>query len=159
MGERGPIARTRPQDDLSGNPNHCRLKTSIPVSESGKVVCPDWLAEDAQLFWARIVPQLEARSMIDVTDYPSLVSLCITWSEVKRYHEFTSSGKASFYKAPGGQIIPHPAVSLLRQAQARLDSIMKQFGLSPASRARLPPFDQAIADSVDQDSDTEVRKG
>lgn len=158
MGERGPVAKTKSMENLTGNPGR-RHHKKAKKTESKGLQCPEWLANDAKSFWEKIVPELQAKKALTDTDYLSLVSLCIAWSEVKRYHEYTASGKSPFYKAPGGQIIPHPAIGLLRQAQTRLDSIMKQFGLSPASRARIPVMLEADDPSEVKDSFQEFLDG
>lgn len=99
-------------------------------------VAPDWLSPVAAVEYARVVEELARLDLLKETDGPSLVAYCETWAEfVAASLELQAWGRLTI-EAKQGEI-PHPAVSIRRNAGRELRSWAGQFGLTPVAEQTL----------------------
>lgn len=114
---------------------------------------PDWLPDEAQNEWRRIVPSLADRGMLKDGDFGALVSYCMAvWQLREAVEELKANGSLV---TPGKESLKaHPAVAALRNAQSTIRSFAHEFGLTPAAEANV-----AGKDDEDGESDNPFSAG
>ncbi len=96
---------------------------------------PEWLSDEAAAEWKRVVPGLARLDLLKEEDRALLVAYCETWSvfvdatQVIRYEGLTIEAKQG--------TLPHPAVSIARNAGRELRTFAAHFGLSPSTEQGL----------------------
>lgn len=92
---------------------------------------PEWLSDEATAEWRRVVPGLVRLDILKPEDRAVLVAYCETWAtfvdatQVVRYEGLTIEAKQG--------TLPHPAVSIARNAGRELRVFAAHFGLTPSS--------------------------
>ena len=119
-----------------------------PVPPLGLGPVPDgWKGEAARFFmdWA---PVLEASGMAAQTDRPIFEQLCNAHADTVELRAIRDR-EGQLYVSPGGLLKVNPVCKLLEQAEARKTRLLLEFGLSPASRAKVfavPPARKGFDD-------------
>jgi P27 family predicted phage terminase small subunit len=112
-----------------------------PRPEPGRPRCPRWLDKEAKAMWRRLVPQLDTMGVLTRVDGNALARYCSLWSRWKKAEEFLMErGDVYLAKDQNGQVKdvkPYPQVRIAAQLSEQLLRLEAQFGLTPASRARL----------------------
>lgn len=145
MGRRGPPPTPTKLKILRGNPGHVKINTREPQPTEGVPSMPGWLPREAKAEWRRIVPELRRLGLLSVVDRGSLTAYCVAWAELQSATvSLERDGRVITEPVMGRGDNPigekrklHPAVRLQRDAFARVKQFLGEFGLSPASRARL----------------------
>ncbi|MHC4138045.1 MAG: phage terminase small subunit P27 family [Planctomycetota bacterium] len=100
-----------------------------------------WLDKEAKAAWRRLVPQLDNMGVLTRVDGNALARYCRLWSRWKKAEEFLMErGEVYLAKDQNGQlkdVKPYPQVRIAAQLTEQLLRLEAQFGLTPASRARL----------------------
>ena len=137
MGRRGPLP-----DPFSGRTqrglNSLRGRRIIPFGAEGlpKATMPADLSPAAKAVWKREAPGLEKRKLLDALSAPLFIMLCEQVATVQELNEvirkdgFVITGR-------GGRQVAHPALSALRSSEKIVLQLLKEFGMTPASRARM----------------------
>ncbi len=130
---------------LRGNPGRRSLPEREPQPEQGAPKPPDWLDEDAQEEWQRVVPELDNIGLLTKVDGFVLEAYCCCYSGWKK-----AQGKVAVLgeiyaparkKAPRYlQQNPYLSVALKYLSLAR--TFASELGLSPASRVGLTSPDK-----------------
>ena len=97
-----------------------RSRTVIPKAPEiveGVQDIPEWLGERAARIWARVVPLLQRRELVDVTDTDMLATYCVLLARVQQAEE------------------DEDEKLLMYAREFRMFAV--EFGLSPASRSKL----------------------
>lgn len=144
---------------LDGNPGKRKIPT--PAVVSGAPDCPEWLTDEAQAEWDRVVPDLDAKGLLDKVDRAALTAYCQAVSILKEAEAaiedhgiITFMIRKAYRDEDGNEIeieasaTPNPAVRIAAQAATTVRSFASEFGLTPVSRARLPTSNEPDEDSA-----------
>jgi P27 family predicted phage terminase small subunit len=136
---------------LNGNAGKRPLPENEPMPPLiTDVQPPDWLAEDAAIFWGELSPMLSGGRVLTEFDRPALAALCAVFGLwLRSYKQIRRGG--DFYESEtedGARIIrPHPAVSQEAERWKRFRLMLFEFGMTPAARSRVAKAgDEAEAD-------------
>lgn len=118
------------------------------MPKEGKVTCPSWLSEQGKTEWRRITPELKRLHLLTVVDRAALAAYCQAYAELEEATELLNK-EGRIITVPimgnvdkewvqvGEKKVAHPANRLQRDGFARVKQFLAEFGLTPASRARL----------------------
>lgn len=137
MGKRGPLKKSASATKLAGNPGKRKKAPAAAAAApiGGTDACPDWLSEAAKKEWRRALPLL--KEPLEARDAAAFACYCQSLADVERATaEIDKHGLT--YKHPNGTTVPHPAVKMQAAAMARVKQFGSEFGLTPASRSRVP---------------------
>jgi len=98
--------------------------------------CPPWLLPDAQAEWERLAPSLTAMGILTEHDIEAFAGYCQAYARWREAEEFLSQ-HGTIFKTPSGYVQQVPQVSIAMQNLKIMQSFCSEFGLTPASRARL----------------------
>jgi P27 family predicted phage terminase small subunit len=134
-------APPKPPHLHTGNPHHPKDKRPQPVSMGGRPERlpepPDYLNDDGKLFWEIAVPALHELNVLDIVDRPALEMAATAYERFHQARRVINVHGVLTRRQPSGEIIPHPAVRIEREAQATFLRFAEQFGLTASARARL----------------------
>ena len=99
-----------------------------PTPPQNNIKCPDWLMPEAKKEWKRLAPSLIAMGILTDHDMEAFAGYCQA--------EFLSQ-HGTIFKTPSGYVQQVPQVSIAQQNLKIMQSFCAEFGLTPASRARL----------------------
>ena len=103
-----------------------------------KPTCPSWLDKEAKAEWRRVVNDLFDAGLLRNVDKTALASYCQLYSTWKEASLLVQE-KGLIIKTTNGNIIPSPALGIANVAQRDMMKALKEFGMTPSSRARLEP--------------------
>lgn len=143
---------------LGGNAGHRPLNAAEPKPTQGEPPMPEGLSGAAQAEWQRIVPELQTLGLLTIIDGSALAAYCQnygTWFEamlkideygvitevpiMKKIKVKTDEGKTVYLDEPTGYLSlkKNPAVTVANEAMKLMKSFLVEFGMTPASRAKL----------------------
>jgi P27 family predicted phage terminase small subunit len=142
---------------LRGNPGHRSLNDAEPVPAREVPDIPEGLSELAIAEWNSIVPELACLGVLSKIDGKALGAYCECYAEwVQAKKEVTDRGilvKEPAYDKKGKEIgyklKRNPAIAVKNEALKLMKSFLIEFGLTPASRARLHVEKPADPDPFD----------
>jgi P27 family predicted phage terminase small subunit len=140
MSDRGPPPTPTQILKLRGSWRGDR-NPSEPLAEPGRPRRPKWLDPVAKSAWRRLVPMLERMGALARIDGNALARYCRLWSRWRAAEDFIAR-EGEFYvrKDEAGHVravIPFPQVRAAAQLAEQLLRLEREFGMTPASRARL----------------------
>jgi P27 family predicted phage terminase small subunit len=153
MGRRGP-----PPDPLSGRTqrglNSLSKRRIIPFSAEGlpKAKMPADLSPAARVIWKREAPGLERRKLLDGLSQPLFVMLCEQLVTVQELNEVVRRD-GLVITGRGGRQVAHPALAALRSSGRIVLSLLREFQMTPMSRARA-----GIVYDAETEEDREFRR-
>ena len=112
------------------------LNENEPRPPKGVIKCPSWLVPEAKKEWKRLAPSLEAMGLLTIWDIDSFSAYCQAYARWREAEEFLSQ-HGTIFKTPSGYVQQVPQVSIAMQNLKIMQSFCAEFGLTPASRARL----------------------
>jgi len=121
------------------NPNEPVLPSIIPP-------IPSWLSEDGQKAFSELSTLLHDMSVLTQADELALTLLCDAYSEYKSAKEIVNSlGATVEIMSREGNSKPtiRPEVQIANQAFVRVFQLLKEFGLTPSSRAKVNAIENA----------------
>ena len=121
---------------LEGNPGKRPINEHEPVPPKGTVKCPTWLELEAKKEWKRLAPSLEAMGVLTQADLTAFAGYCQAYARWKEAEEFISQ-HGSIFQTPSGYVQQVPQVSIAQQNLKIMQSFCSEFGLTPATRARI----------------------
>lgn len=154
---------------LRGNPGHRELNEAEPIVGAGDPVCPPGLHPDAKKEWDDILPILKRMKVVTAADSKALAAYCNLfhrWQQAEReierlgimlgapilleqWVEHTDPTKSGFVKTVAGiEYKKNPAVGISFEAQKAMKSFLIEFGLTPASRAKIHVEKEKEADPM-----------
>lgn len=158
MGLRGPASMPNNVTELRGNPGKRALNTGEvrarrilpPGSESTDGIAafrfrpPAHLDAEGKAEWKRLVPILAAMKVLTEADRPALATICDEWSLIVRCDRELAKKNAPYVNVTDkGFEQPSTWVALRHNAIAQHSKLIQQFGMSPASRARIVTAEEA----------------
>jgi len=121
---------------LRGNPGHRPLTPDEPQPASPLQDPPDYLDSIALDEWERVYPELHRLGLLTLVDRTALAAYCVKYSEWRQaLKEIEAHGRT--ITTPNGLLQTSPHVTQARDALSEMMRIAKEFGFTPASRARL----------------------
>ncbi len=136
MATRGRKPKPTALKVLEGNPGKRPLNEYEPVPPKGNIECPDWLEEEAKREWERLAPSLEAMGVLTTADLTAFAGYCQAYARWREAEEFISQ-HGSIFQTPSGYVQQVPQVSIAQQNLKIMQSLCAEFGLTPATRARI----------------------
>jgi len=127
---------------LSGTLQKCRTNKNEPKPELGDTGPITELDDDALNYRRYIVPILEKVGVMSELDPSHLDLLCATyseWARLDRYIRKDLNNKSSYehYTQAGMSYKAYPEYKLRADAANRLQKLLSDFGMSPASRSKV----------------------
>lgn len=134
---------------LAGNPGKRKLPPSEPQPARAVPSCPEHLPPVARAEWARIVDELGQLGLLTGLDRAALGAYCSAYA---RWHDAQKilSKVGMTIETPNGMIMPSPYISIINKAVDQMISIAAQFGMTPASRARVSADREQPKDPFDE---------
>jgi P27 family predicted phage terminase small subunit len=145
---------------VTGNPGRYPLNKKEPKPEAGCPEAPEWLSEKAKTAWPRVAQMLVDMGVLAVNDALGLEALCEAYAEVREAREslkkpitLTDAEGNSYEVAKGGELTyvtvgkfgpmirVRPEIAVISDADRRLRSLLSEFGMTPAARARVQVLD------------------
>ena len=121
---------------LEGNPGKRPINEKEPIPPKGTVKCPTWLEPEAKKEWKRLAPSLEAMGVLTQADLTAFAGYCQAYARWKEAEEFISQ-HGSIFQTPSGYVQQVPQVSIAQQNLKIMQIFCSEFGLTPATRARI----------------------
>ena len=143
MGRRGPAPKPTELKKLAGNPGRRPLNRNEAHIPRKLPRCPSHLSDEGKREWRRIVGYLYDAGLLTAVDAQALAMYCETvalWIEATR--QVNASGLVG--KTKNGNIIQNPYLSIANGAKREALRFMQEFGLTPASRARIVVGDKGM---------------
>lgn len=140
MGARGPRKTPTAMLKLAGSDlvqrKGPRGRRREPRPEAKAPSPPSWLDREARAEWRRVVPRLEAMGVLARTDRAALAIYCQLWSRWVGQVRGLAGEPQTVLSAEG---VPkaNPVFGLCDRTEGRIRQYLAEFGLSPATRARL----------------------
>lgn len=162
MGERGPkttppalqLVRGDPRDRGKG-----RLAALLDETIRPKVEIPDapkTLSKEAREEWERITPHLASLGLVSQLDRAALAAYCTAWGDYewaeKRIEQLNKLARQAddktgdagrIGKTPSGYMQISVQMQIRNRALEFMAKFLAEFGMSPASRTRVTPSDNA----------------
>lgn len=136
MATRGRKPKPTALKILEGNPGKRPLNENEPIPPKGIVKCPSWLEPEAKKEWKRLAPSLEAMGVLTQVDLTAFAGYCQAYARWREAEEFLTQ-HGSIFKTPSGYVQQVPQVSIAQQNLKIMQSFCAEFGLTPATRARI----------------------
>jgi len=117
-----------------------RMNPNEPVLPSVIPPIPTWLSEDGQKAFAELSILLHNMAVLTQADELALTLLCDAYSEYKKAKEVVNKlGATVEVLSREGNSKPtiRPEVQIANQAFVRVFQLLKEFGLTPSSRAKV----------------------
>lgn len=144
MGKRGPAPKPTALKVLEGNPGKQKLQNTgepMPPVLDAVPKPPTRLLKEAKAEWKRLAPTLVSLGLLTEADVTAFAELCQNYGYYlitdKKILDLGDAGVTAMQKTPSGYVQQHPLLSLRRQYYDQWRKGLLDFGLTPASRARL----------------------
>jgi P27 family predicted phage terminase small subunit len=132
---RGRTPKPTALKKAEGNPGKRALNASEPRLPPVLVDPPMHLAGEALAEWTRIAPDLFAAGVLTVADRAALAAYCQAWADWVRARGHLVDQMV--VTTPSGYEMASPWVSIANKALDKMMKFASEFGLTPASRARI----------------------
>ena len=121
---------------LEGNHGKRPLNDREPVPPKATLKCHAWLLPEAKKEWKRLAPALEAMGVLTMADLTAFEGYCQAYARWKEAEAFITQ-HGSIFQTPSGYVQQVPQVSIAQQNLKIMQSFCSEFGLTPATRARI----------------------
>jgi P27 family predicted phage terminase small subunit len=99
--------------------------------------CPAWLSKEAKSEWRRIANDLHDAGLLKYVDRAALAAYCEAYGRWQQAEKLVQE-KGLLVKTKNGNVIQSPAVGVANVAMRDMLKLLKEFGMTPVSRSRLP---------------------
>jgi len=121
---------------LSGTAQPCRMNPDAPSANPGVAGCPDWLSERASELFAQISATLLGMGIASPDDQVALAILASRLEEVELMTAAIEDG-GRVYTQDSGMRRAAPEVAMRNEAMRHAQSLLAEFGLTPAARSKV----------------------
>jgi len=115
------------------NPSEPKLPSTIPPT-------PTWLSEQGQKSFIELSHILHDMTVLTLADSMALEMLCDSYSEYKSAKEIINTLGSTYIvtsREGNEKAFIRPEVQIANQAFVRVFQLLKEFGLTPSSRAKV----------------------
>ena len=158
MATRGRKPKPTALKILEGNPGKRPLNENEPIPPKGNIKCPTWLLPEAKKEWTRLAPSLEAMGVLTMADLTAFEGYCQAYARWKEAEAFITQ-HGSIFQTPSGYVQQVPQVSIAQQNLKIMQSFCSEFGLTPATRARIIAAGGGSDDTFSDDPMEKLLKG
>lgn len=136
MAKRGPAPKPTKMKLIQGTyrPDRSVKNELSPPADVPK--CPTFIKGEARREWKRIVPELAALGILSRIDRAALAAYCTAWETVVESHQDIEEQGRTILNDKG-RMVQNPNVAIRARAMDMLRMYMSEFGMTPASRARI----------------------
>lgn len=121
---------------LGGEKRPCRLNANEPKSVNAIAEAPEWLSERASEVFAKLSAILLGMGISSPDDETMLAILASRIEEIERL-TLIIEDLGHTYQSESGLFKARPEVGMRNEAMRHAQSLLGEFGLSPATRARV----------------------
>jgi P27 family predicted phage terminase small subunit len=117
-----------------------RVNRNEPQPAPLPVVMPSYLSDEAQRKWAELVPHLEAMGVVSAVDVDLLAAYCECFARWRRLAGLAAKSPPVFKRGGDGEetvFVKNPLWSQIRDAEAALRVMAREFGFTPSARSGL----------------------
>lgn len=149
-GSRGPVGKPPELKLLEGNRGHRPVNLDqIFRPEVGAPQMPPKISRDGRKAWRRLVPELMAYNLLSTVDADALHELCETIGMIHVLRRSINAKQERLIKerrdpagaiegsTPNGMVVQSVTYQALNREREKLRSMLAEFGLTPAQRARV----------------------
>ncbi|MDA8123448.1 MAG: phage terminase small subunit P27 family [Deltaproteobacteria bacterium] len=124
---------------LRGNPGKRALPKDEPVASSDAPVAPEWLSARAKEVFAQLALRLDKMGYASSSHTEALALAAMRQEEVERCSKALEKGFKNRVKTTSGGYVfkAKPEVAMRSEAARHLQSLLAEFGLSPASATKV----------------------
>lgn len=126
---------------IQGTAQPCRMNPDAPVPSSGVADAPAWLSERASEIFAQLSAILEGMGIASPDDQAALALLASRLEEVELMTAAIEDGGRTYdQKDAEGEVRMRraaPEVGLRNEAMRHAQSLLAEFGLTPAARSKV----------------------
>ena len=158
MAKRGRKPKPTALKKLEGNPGKRPLNELEPLPQVTMLRCPNWLEPEARKEWRRLAPVLIGAGILTGADAVPFAGYCQAYARWKEAEEFISQ-HGSIFQTPSGYVQQVPQVSIAQQNLKIMQSFCSEFGLTPATRARIIANGGGKDDAASDDPMESLLKG
>ena len=129
---------------LEGNPGKRALNVAEPQALPLRLPPPEWLSEIGQQAWRDILEELECSRIVTRLDNQALELLCAAYAEFRECLAFVAEHGRTYATTTeeGGEMVrAYPEVAMMQDAWKRCNSMLGNFGMTPAARVRVKVAD------------------
>lgn len=134
------------------------MNRNEPKPPQDNIKCPTWLMPEAKKEWKRLAPSLTAMGVLTDHDLTAFAVYCQAYARWREAEEFMQQ-HGTIFKTPSGYVQQVPQVSIAQQNAKIMQSFCTEFGLTPASRARIYANSGERADADDDPMESVLRGG
>lgn len=169
MGQRGPAPKPPELKALEGGRSHRPISLDQTFRpEVGEPDIPKWLNKEARKAWKRLAEELLHYNLLSKVDREAMAMMCQTIGRLElleraingrmamAVQEGREPAEALLDKTPNGMPIQSAIYQILNKEQAKLNSLLAEFGLTPAQRARVTTAIRMQASLFDANADKPV---
>ena len=143
---------------LEGNPGKRPLNANEPKPEKKAPSCPKWLEPEAKKEWRRLAKKMELMGVLTEVDMAAFAGYCQAYARWKEAEAFITQ-HGSIFQTPAGYVQQVPQVSIAQQNLKIMQSFCSEFGLTPATRARIIAAGGGSDDTFSDDPMEKLLKG
>lgn len=136
MGRRGPAPLPTATKRARGNPGKRPLNDDEPQMPARAPRCPSHLQGEARAEWRRVAGALNAAGLLTQVDRAALAVYCQAWSRWVRAEEQVAR-HGEIVKTASGNLIQNPYLSVANRAMKQLQTLAREFGMTPSARSQL----------------------
>lgn len=133
---RGRKPKPTAMKKLTGNAGKRPLNNAEPMPPTGTPECPPHLDAEAVAEWSRLTAILSDMGLLTHADKAAMAIYCQSWSQMIAA-QMKLRKEGAVVTTPKGYPIQNPWLSIANAAAKQLAKILVEFGLTPASRARV----------------------
>jgi P27 family predicted phage terminase small subunit len=133
MGERGPVPKPTRLRVLHGG-----TELPEPAPAELPVAKPEFLSADAERKWDELVPHLLSMGLVTAVDVDVLAAYCECYARWRKLANMAARTPPVFNRGGEGQdmvLVRNPLWQQVRDAEAGLRTLAREFGFTPSSRA------------------------
>lgn len=162
MGQRGPAPKPSELKVLEGGRGHRAINLDATFRpEVGVPDAPTWLTKEAKKAWRRLSDELTYYNLLSKVDRDAFAQLCQTIGRLELIERALAgrmalcvaagqdAAQALLDKTPNGLQVQSAIYQVLNREQAKLSSLLAEFGLTPAQRSRVSTAIRAQLSLID----------
>lgn len=142
---------------LDGNPGKKPIPRGEPEPDTSMPQPPAYLDDVALAEWHSLAPELHRIGVLTIVDRTALAAYCESFSQFVRASETLRAEGDVTIGAHGGQVA-HPCVAIANQAKSMMHKYLIEFGLTPASRAKLAKGEPKVDDPLEVFNQRKARR-